>query len=250
MFLDEIGELPPALQPALLRVIQEGTFKRVGGTRWQTTRFRLIAATHRDLVADQASGGFRSDLYYRLGRECLGIDEYIAEGMWPARGKKSLGGQAVLLGRQSQHAASPELTPEVEQMLIHRDYPGNVRDLRQLALRVAARHVGSGPVTAGDIPLEDRPRRAASAVAPEITGWPERLEQIVREALIDGCGLKELKALVPEIATRVALESGGPGTAARMLGISRRAMEYRKSAAASRSEVDPEADVVPDDEPA
>ena len=66
LFLDEVGELPMTMQAELLRVIQEGTYKRVGADRWRTTRFRLVCATNRNLEAELAAGRFRLDLFHRL----------------------------------------------------------------------------------------------------------------------------------------------------------------------------------------
>jgi len=66
LFLDEVGDIPPALQPKLLRVLQEQQFERLGGTRTLQVDVRLVAATNRDLMEMVKRGEFRSDLYYRL----------------------------------------------------------------------------------------------------------------------------------------------------------------------------------------
>jgi len=66
LFLDEVGELPLHLQAQLLRVIQERTYKRVGGNNWQQTEFRLVCATNRDLAAEVTAGRFRRDLFHRI----------------------------------------------------------------------------------------------------------------------------------------------------------------------------------------
>ena len=66
LFLDEVGELPMALQAELLRVVQEGTYKRVGSNIWSKTSFRLVCATNRELLDEAREGRFRRDLYYRI----------------------------------------------------------------------------------------------------------------------------------------------------------------------------------------
>src|SRR6186713_513048 len=66
LFLDEVGELPPALQAELLRVLQEGTYKKIGSNTWQKSRFRLVCATNKDLRKAVEEGHFRQDLYFRI----------------------------------------------------------------------------------------------------------------------------------------------------------------------------------------
>jgi DNA-binding NtrC family response regulator len=117
------------------------------------------------------------------------------------------------------------LDPAVQDLVEHRDYPGNVRDLRQLALRVGTRHVGSGPITAGDVPEDERPGPAAA-------GWAEEdLDGPVRRALAHGLGLRELRDAAAESAVRVALADAGGNLhrAAARLGVSDRALQLRRA---------------------
>ena len=126
LFLDEVGELPPAMQAALLRVLEDGSFQRVGSCRTQRAACRVIAATHRDLGQLVAEGRFRSDLYFRLKvvqrtikplreRPCdvALLAERFAEAM---RGKHGL-----------THA---RLSPRALQALGRHRWPGNIRELR------------------------------------------------------------------------------------------------------------------------
>ena len=143
LFLDEVGELPMTLQAQLLRVVQERTYKRVGGNVWNRTEFRLVCATNKDLLKATERGEFRQDLYFRIAGWVLRVPS-LAERR----------GDIIPLAQHFLSAVRPDIAPcefdaAVRAFLLHRAYPGNVRDLRQLVSRIASRHVGPGPITAG-----------------------------------------------------------------------------------------------------
>jgi transcriptional regulator with GAF, ATPase, and Fis domain len=125
LFLDEIGELPLELQGKLLRVLQEGTFERVGEVRTRRSDVRIVAATNRDLAAEVAAGRFRQDLYYRLAVYPI--------TMPPLRERREdipdLATQ--LLERIYRRLGRAPVIPTSEQLdaLARRDWPGNVREL-------------------------------------------------------------------------------------------------------------------------
>jgi transcriptional regulator with GAF, ATPase, and Fis domain len=226
LFLDEVGELPLPLQAELLRVVQEGSYKRVGSNEWRETSFRLVCATNRDLSDEITAGRFRADLYYRIGgatfrlpplRERLQdvplfIGHFLAE---------ALGGDA-----------PPELDDAIRDFLLTRAYPGNVRDLRQLVARIGYRHVGPGPVTIGAVPEEERV--AADDRRDDWRGGG--LESAVRRALDDGATLKEIGAEAVATAVRLAFaaEDGNLQRAARRLGVTPRALQLRRAATVRR----------------
>lgn len=220
LFLDEVGELPHELQPELMRVVQEGTYKRVGGDKWYRSRFRLICATNRDLGAEVANNAFRADLYHRIASSTV--------TMPPLRDR----GQDLLplfrhfYAEASRDHQELDLDPSVEQAVCRRDYPGNLRDLKQLAYRVAARHVGPGPLTPGDIPPDDRP--AATADCAPMT---PTLADAVRAAVAGGTTLRELKELVSDLAMTAALAAsdGNVRSAAARLGVTDRALHLRRA---------------------
>jgi transcriptional regulator with GAF, ATPase, and Fis domain len=219
LFLDEIGELPLPLQAELLRVIQEGTFQRLGSNRWRTTRFRLVCATNRDLIAEQAAGRFRPDLYFRIaGWTCR----------LPALRERQED-ILVLAERFLREVASddepPALDAPVRELLLARDYPGNVRDLRQLMLRLSVRHVGPGPITLGDLPEEERPDGAPSA------GWrDEGFVQAIRRAVASGAGMREVADAAADTAMAIAVaeEDGNLRRASERLGVTARALQMRR----------------------
>jgi transcriptional regulator with GAF, ATPase, and Fis domain len=208
LFLDEVGELPVTLQAELLRVIQEGTFKRVGSNLWRRSSFRLICATNRDLTAGQAAGTFRPDFFHRISgctlrmpslRERAGDVMPLVEHFF----------REALPGREP-----PRLSPAVRELLLHRPYPGNVRDLRALALRIIHRHLGGDEISLGDVPETERPGPGTRTADARLSGW-------VRDRLGRGATLADLTIGVEEEAVRAALLSadGDTSRAARSLGI-------------------------------
>jgi transcriptional regulator with GAF, ATPase, and Fis domain len=139
LFLDEIGELPLDLQPKLLRVLQDGEFERVGGTRTHKVDVRIVAATNRDLARAISEGRFREDLYYRLGvfpirlpplRE---LREDIPLLVW-----------AIVERRQATLGRRIDRVPKrVMDALVHYAWPGNVRELENVIERALILSPGS-----------------------------------------------------------------------------------------------------------
>jgi DNA-binding NtrC family response regulator len=151
LFLDEIGELPLALQPKLLRAIEERTIKRIGSNKPVSIDARVIAATNRGLRDAVASGQFRADLYYRL--------EAIRLRMPPLRERRE---DIPALVEQFARRLRPEVTTEVvedlQRLLASRkDWPGNVRELRNAVEKV---------LVLGDLATEE----TASAPLPAASG--------------------------------------------------------------------------------
>jgi DNA-binding NtrC family response regulator len=224
LFLDEVGELPLTLQAELLRVIQEGMYKRVGSDAWRDTTFRLICATNRPLRDAIASGGFRSDLYHRIaawGCELPPLRERTDDIIPLA---------THFLSSLIPSLHKPPFDPAVTEFIRQRSYPGNVRDLRLLMARIAARHVGDGPVTVGSLPDSERPESQADAR----TWWQGAFEKAVRDAVGCGVGLREIgkRAQDTAIGVAVAAEDGSLRRASLRLGVTERALQMRRSAGA------------------
>lgn len=221
LFLDEIGELPLPLQAQLLRVVQERTYKRVGGNTWQRTEFRLVCATNRDLSELVRRGEFRADLYYRIAsfvcklpplRERLEDIIPLAEHF---------------LRQVHPNSDLPRFDDAVREYLLRREYPGNVRDLRQVVSRLMYRYAGDGTITIGTVPPEER-------LVPELenTVWLDlQFEQVIKRAVLFGVGLKEIGRAAEDIAIRIATEDeeGNLQRAARRLGVTDRALQLRRA---------------------
>jgi two-component system nitrogen regulation response regulator GlnG len=140
IFLDEIGDMPVALQAKVLRLLQEQSFERIGGNETVRTDVRLLAATHHDLKADSAEGRFRPDLYYRLSVFTVHLpplrerDEDL-----PLLVRHFLRSLSHELGREVQDVA-----PEALERLRGYAWPGNVRELQSVLKRALLQ--ASGPV--------------------------------------------------------------------------------------------------------
>ena len=150
LLLDEIGDMPMAMQVKLLRVLQERVFERVGGGPPITCNVRVLAATHRNLEAHIAEGKFREDLYYRLN---------VFPIEMPALRERSddLPDLVAAITRQLAEAGRGRvsLTDDAIGALQHYDWPGNVRELSNLLERLAVLHP-DGRVGIGDLPARYR----------------------------------------------------------------------------------------------
>jgi DNA-binding NtrC family response regulator len=138
LFLDEIGELPLELQAKLLRVLENGEYQRVGETAPRVSQARVIAATNRDLRQEVKAGRFRADLYHRLSVFTIAV---------PAL--RELGDDRLLLFKHfaqfyaHQSGASPvALDPAARQMWLDYSFPGNVRELRNIVIRLTTKCMG------------------------------------------------------------------------------------------------------------
>ena len=180
VFLDEIGELAPALQVKLLRVLQEREFERVGGTRPITVDIRLIAATNRNLETAVKEGKFRLDLYYRLN--------VVSLVMPPLREHRedisTLAEYFVLKYSKKCKVKPKKLSPDAMTCLVNYDWPGNVRELEN-AVERALVLCESEAVQPEDLPesiLEKDPPPAIAA-AKYHSAVKELKKQLIRNAL-------------------------------------------------------------------
>lgn len=141
LFLDEVTEMPPSLQVKLLRVLESGTFMRVGSTKLQETDVRIVAATNRDAGGAVASGQLRQDLYYRLSVFPIAVPP-LRERLEdiPLLANHFLAQTARREGRNKQ------ITQQALDRLAQYDWPGNVRELRNVLQRAYVLH-REGPIT-------------------------------------------------------------------------------------------------------
>src|SRR5437667_4838326 len=179
IFLDEIGELHPALQAKLLHVLQDGEFSRVGGRGDLKVDVRVIVATNRDLAREGASGRFREDLFYRLN--------VISILVPPLRERRDdIPGLArYFVGRYSRlfSVPEPEISPEVLAVFAHHPWPGNIRELENFIKRMIVlqdlglpRTLVATPITAAAAPESTDPFGATKGLS---------LKEISRRAVLE-----------------------------------------------------------------
>ncbi len=178
IFLDEIGELPLDLQPKLLRTLELGEVKRVGASRPITVSVRIVAATHRDLRAQVRAGKFREDLFYRL---C--VVPVTVPPLRQRRGDVRALAEA-FLDRAAPRALAVRWSEEALKRLEDYDWPGNVRQLRNVVLRALLFRGDGLQIPASAVAFED------TRVTPGDTGDDDTmyvrgltLEDIEREAI-------------------------------------------------------------------
>jgi DNA-binding NtrC family response regulator len=246
ILLDEIGDMPLALQAKILRVLQEQTFQRVGGNEIVRTDVRVIASTHRDLRVLAAEGTFRQDLYYRLAVFTLQIpalrDRSDDLAMLAQHFIARFNGE---LGREVR-----EIAPEALERLRAHSWPGNVRELQSVLKQALLR--ARGPVLLSSfLPEVAVPSRPSST--PPVTATAESVdfERLIDERLSpEATNLYEtvhfeLDRLLLQRVLRYT--KGNQRQAARLLGISRQTIRAKLRAAglSVTHEVTPDDDDAP-----
>jgi DNA-binding NtrC family response regulator len=180
LFLDEVGELPLDLQPKLLRALEQREIKRLGGTRSIRIHCRVIAATHRDLMAMVREGRFRQDLYYRLAQVVVRIPPLRDRGEdVPLLAER-------FLARAAGSGQGPtRFSPAALALLARAELPGNVRELRNVVERACAMAAG-GEIMPDDLQLSSPP--GATPPPPAATDAARArggsLEDAEREAIL------------------------------------------------------------------
>lgn len=203
IFLDEIGELPLPAQVRLLRVLENGSFSRVGSSTQQRVDVRVVAATNKDLGREVREGQFREDLYYRLSTVVVRIP--------PVRNRTEdiLPLFEHFLYRASQRYDAPlrKLSPEARDLLTRYNWPGNVREIRNVAEQAAVL-VQSDVAGVEDLRPFLRGVSAAMGltVAPKATGLGGRDQELLYRALLElRLEVRELKDMIRRLSAGGAL---------------------------------------------
>jgi two-component system response regulator PilR (NtrC family) len=211
VLLDEIGELPLAMQVKLLRVLQERKVRGVGETEEADVDVRVLAATNRNVEQEVKAGTFRQDLYYRLNVIRLEVP--------PLRERREdipeLAQYFLERCAREHNKSVRSISPDVLRALEVYDFPGNVRELENIIERAVA--LATGPqIGLGDLP-------------PEIGGTAAQVTRVLLDLPEEGC---DLDAVLGEVERRLIVQAldraGGVRTnAAKILGLTLRSLRYR-----------------------
>jgi DNA-binding NtrC family response regulator len=220
LFLDEIGELPFEMQAKLLRVLENGEYQRVGETQRRVARARVIAATNRDLRQETRQGRFRADLYHRLSVLTVSVP--------PLR---DMGRDRVLLLEhfRDEYAAQAGVSPfslddSAERAWLAYAFPGNVRELRNIVIRLTTKHAGRRLSAAELEPEFDLEAPAARQAQPR-----DLAAEAERELERGGFSLDEtLRAWERAyIDAALRMTRGNVSQAAKLLGVNRTTLYSR-----------------------
>jgi two-component system nitrogen regulation response regulator GlnG len=225
LLLDEIGDMPLALQAKVLRLLQDQSFERLGGNETIQTNVRLIAATHRDLKGWSAEGRFRPDLYYRLGVFTIQLPPLRERGDdLPLLVQHYLRRFSREMGREVRQAA-----PETLELLRRHDWPGNIRELQSVLKQALLR--ARGPILlptflpdAFGQRREDLPASPARATNESQTFvLPSRLAPDARELYAETHRRVD-RVLLPRVLN---FTQGNVRQAALLLGIARQTLRMK-----------------------
>ncbi len=218
IFLDEISEMPLELQAKLLVVVEQGTFRRVGGSRERTVRARVIAASNQDLAARSEEGRFRRDLYFRLSAFPIEIPALRARE-----------GDALVIAREllkdfrvRYRRERLRFSEACEEAIASHGWPGNVRELVNAVQRAAMLcsgdtiepadlGLGSGPITQDGATVNGRARAISTGLRFDFENGPHQADEVERMLMVQ------------------ALEytKGNVSKAAKLIGMQRSSFRYR-----------------------
>ena len=227
LLLDEIGELPLDLQPKLLRVLENGEFQRVGETHSRQSSARIVAATNRDLRVEVKAGRFRADLYHRLSVFSLRVP--------PLR---ELGEDKLKLMEHYRNAYAARVKPftlddAARAAWLAYGFPGNVRELKNIAIRLTAKYAG---YTVGENELQSEFELSGaveggnSAAAPFGTEPVRTLAREIESQPAFSLGDTLAAIELQYIDAAIELAKGNMSQAARLLGVSRSTLYSRLDA--------------------
>ncbi len=229
LFLDEIGELPLDLQPKLLRVLENGEYQRVGETQTRVSTARIVAATNRDLRQEMRAGRFRADLFHRISVFTVAVPPLRETGL----------DRLLLLEHfrkscaTSAHAEPFQLAPPAQSLWLDYGFPGNVRELRNIVIRLTARYPGQ-TISVEQLRAElDHfdPAESLAGTAGLSAGDLDEAKQAARQHL-DKTARLNLDATLElwqrgYIEAAIELSGGNMSEAARRLGINRTTLYNR-----------------------